>query len=249
MPGSSISPIKSANKLKNYHIYTLEGARWYLMIYGVIFDIDGTILDSMSIWDKAAEMFLNSMGIEAENGLGKIMFSMTMTNGAEFLKDRYLLDMDVDAIIAGINHTIEDFYYYQVQLKEGVEQFLKDMKQTGIKMVAATSSDRQVVERTLKRLNVMSFFERIFTCTEIGVGKVKPDIYLAAAEYMGTPPKDIWVFEDALYAIQTAKNAGFRTVGVFDASSIVNLEEIKRISDIYLKKLDNFNIFFKKASL
>jgi len=220
-----------------------------LMIYGVIFDIDGTILDSMSIWDKAAEMFLNSMGIEAENGLGKIMFSMTMTNGAEFLKDRYLLDMDVDAIIAGINHTIEDFYYYQVQLKEGVEQFLKDMKQTGIKMVAATSSDRQVVERTLKRLNVMSFFERIFTCTEIGVGKVKPDIYLAAAEYMGTPPKDIWVFEDALYAIQTAKNAGFRTVGVFDASSIVNLEEIKRISDIYLKKLDNFNIFFKKASL
>ena len=220
-----------------------------MMIYGVIFDIDGTILDSMSIWDKAAEMFLNSMGIEAENGLGKIMFSMTMTNGAEFLKDRYLLDMDVDAIIAGINHTIEDFYYYQVQLKEGVEQFLKDMKQTGIKMVAATSSDRQVVERTLKRLNVMSFFERIFTCTEIGVGKVKPDIYLAAAEYMGTPPKDIWVFEDALYAIQTAKNAGFRTVGVFDASSIVNLEEIKRISDIYLKKLDNFNIFFKKASL
>lgn len=220
-----------------------------MMIDGVIFDIDGTILDSMSIWDKAAEMFLNSMGIEAENGLGKTMFSMTMTNGAEFLKDRYLLNMDVDAIIAGINKTIEDFYYYQVQLKEGVEQFLKDMKQTGIKMVAATSSDRQVVEKTLKRLNVMSYFERIFTCTEIGVGKVKPDIYFAAAEYMGTPLKDTWVFEDALYAIQTAKNAGFRTVGVFDNSSIVNLEEIKRISDIYLKKIDNFNIFLKKASL
>lgn len=219
------------------------------MIAGVIFDLDGTILDSMSIWDKAAEMFLNSMGIEAEHGLGKAMFSMSMTNGAEYLKDRYLLDMDVDEIMAGINHTIEDFYYYQVQLKEGVEQFLKDMEQTGIRMVAATSSDRQVVERALKRLNVMSFFERIFTCTEIGVGKAKPDIYLAAAEYMGTPPKDTWVFEDALYAIQTAKNAGFRTVGVFDTSSIVNLDEIKKISDIYVQKLENFTISLIQAPL
>jgi len=218
------------------------------MIAGVIFDIDGTVLDSMSIWDKAAEMFLNSIGIEAEKGLGKIMFSMTMTNGAEFLKNRYLLNMDIDAIIAGINNTIKDFYFYQVQLKEGVEQFLKDMKQTGIKMVAATSSDRQIVETALERLDVMSSFEQIFTCTEIRAGKGKPDIYLSAAEYMRTLPKDTWVFEDALYAIQTAKNAGFRTVGVYDASSIVNLDEIKKISDIYLKKLDNFKLFLKKAS-
>ena len=219
------------------------------MIAGVIFDIDGTVLDSMSIWDKAAEMFLDSIGIEAEKGLGKTMFSMSMTAGAEFLKDRYLLNMDIDAIIAGINNTIKDFYFYQVQLKEGVEQFIKEMKQTGIKIVGATSSDRQIVETALERLDVMGSFERLFTCKEIGAGKGKPDIYLSAADYMRTPPKDIWVFEDALYAIQTAKNAGFRTVGVFDASSIVNMDEIKKISDIYLEKLDNFNIFFKKTSL
>ena len=83
------------------------------MIAEAIFDLDGTILDSMPIWDNAAEKFLNSMGIEAEFGLGKIMFSMSMTKGAEFLKDRYHLDMNVDAIMAGVNHTIEDFYFYQ----------------------------------------------------------------------------------------------------------------------------------------
>lgn len=219
------------------------------MIEGAIFDLDGTILDSMSIWDNAAEMFLSRMGIEAEAGLGKIMFSMSMIEGAEFLNNRYGLDMDADAILMGINYTIENFYYYQVQLKEGVEQFLKDMKQAGIKMVAATSSDRQVVERALKRLNVRNYFDRIFTCTEIGAGKVKPDIYLAAAEYMGTFPKDTWVFEDALHAIRTAKNAGFRTVGVYDASSMENLEEIKVISDIYLEKLDNFYVFLERSSL
>jgi HAD superfamily hydrolase (TIGR01509 family) len=219
------------------------------MIKGAIFDLDGTILDSMPVWDKAGEMFLHNLGIEAEPGLAKITFCMSMTKGAEFLKERYRLDMDEDAIIKGINHTIEDFYSYQVQLKEGVEQFLKGMQQAGIKMVVVTSCDRQVFERALARLKVLSCFDRIFTSTETGSGKEKPDIYLAAAEYMGTPPKDTWVFEDALYAIQTAKNAGFRTVGVFDNSSIVNLEEIKRISDIYLKKIDNFNIFLKKASL
>ncbi|HHW01063.1 MAG TPA: HAD family phosphatase [Clostridiaceae bacterium] len=215
------------------------------MIKGAIFDLDGTILDSMSIWDNAAEMYLNSMGIKAEPGLGKTMFAMSMTEGAEFLKDRYCLDMDTDEIIAGINHTIEDFYYYHVQLKEGAEQFLKGMKQAGIKMVAATSSDRQVVERALERLNVISCFDRIFTCTETGAGKEKPDIYLAAAEFMGTVPEDTWVFEDALHAIKTAKSAGFRTVGVYDASSKDNLDEIKRISDIYLEKLDNIDAFLR----
>jgi len=219
------------------------------VIKGAIFDLDGTILDSMPIWDNAAEMYLNSIGIKAEPGLGKIMFAMSMTEGAGFLKDRYHLDMDIDEIITGINRTIEDFYFYQVQLKEGVEQFLKGIKQAGIKMAAATTSDRQVVERALERLNVIRYFDRIFTCTEIGAGKEKPDIYLAAAEFMGTVPENTWVFEDALHAIKTAKSAGFRTVGVYDASSRDNLDEIRKISDIYFEKLDDINIFLEKASL
>jgi HAD superfamily hydrolase (TIGR01509 family) len=218
------------------------------MIKGAIFDLDGTILDSMPVWDNAAEMFLNSIGIEAEPGLGKIMFSMSMTEGAEFLRDRYGLDMDADAIITGINHTIEDFYCYQVQLKEGVEQFLKDMKKAGIKMVVATASDRNVVEKALKRLNVMNCFDRIFTCTEIGAGKIRPDIFLAAVEYMGTLPRDTRVFEDALHAIKTAKNAGFRTVGVYDVYSKENMEEIKETCDIFLNKLDDFCNFLERIN-
>ncbi|HHW47622.1 MAG TPA: HAD family phosphatase [Clostridiaceae bacterium] len=218
------------------------------MIGGAIFDLDGTILDSMPIWDSAAEMFLDSIGVKAESGLSRFLFSMSMTEGAEFLKHRYCLDMDVDTIIAGVNNTIEDFYFYQVQLKEGVDQFLKGMKQAGIKMVIATASDRLLVERALERLNVLSCFGRIFTCTEIGAGKEKPDIYLAAAEFMGTLPENTWVFEDALYAIRTAKSAGFKTVGVYDAYSVDDADEIKRISDIYLSKLDNIDAFFEEVS-
>ncbi|SHI66489.1 HAD family hydrolase [Lutispora thermophila] len=217
------------------------------MIKGAIFDLDGVILDSMIVWEKAGEMFLNSLGIQAESGVDKILFSMSMSEGAKYMKDRYCLDMNEDEIVEAVNHTIMDFYSHQVKLKEGVKQFLKGMHQYGIKIVAATSCDRMVFETALDRLNVMSYFQKIFTSTEIGVGKVKPDIYLAAAEYMGILPKDIWVFEDALYAIQTAKSAGFRTVGVYDASSIDDIEEIKRVSDIYLSNMEHFHVFLEKV--
>lgn len=217
------------------------------MIAGAIFDLDGTILDSMAIWGDAPGRYLGGMGIETELGLGKTLFPMSMAEGAEYLKDRCRLDMTVDDIMEGINHTVTDFYSYQVQLKEGAARFLRALKQNGVKTTAATSSDRQVLERALERLNVLNCFDRMFTCTEVGAGKIKPDIFLAAAEHMGTFPGDTWVFEDSLYAIQTAKNAGFRTVGVYDASSAENEDEIRRISDIYLEKLD-YNRFTEAVS-
>jgi len=217
------------------------------MIKGVIFDIDGVILDSMSIWEEAGKIFLSKQGIQPDPELSKAMESMSMSEGAEYLKKKYRLDLHEEDIINGVNQTIEGFYAEQVQLKEGVEIFLKGMRQHGIKMVAATSCDRQVFERALVRLQVIGYFGRIFTSTEVGAGKSKPDIYLAAAEYMGTLPGDTWVFEDALYAIKTAKGAGFRTVGVYDASGRSDWDEIKKVSDIYLNKLDDFHAFLEKC--
>jgi len=217
------------------------------MIRGAIFDLDGTLLDSMPIWEDAAERFLDSLGIEAEPGLREILYPMSMTEGAEYLKSRYCLDLSIDEIVAGVSRVIEDFYADQVQLKEGVGQFLEGLKQAGIRMVIATSNDRQVFEGALKRLGVFDCFDRIFTSSEIGVGKSKPDIFLAAAEFMGTLPEETWVFEDALYAIQTAKNAGFRTAGVYDSCSARDWEEIKRVSDIYMEKMD-IRFFLEKAS-
>lgn len=215
---------------------------------GVIFDIDGVILDSMPVWHHAGETYLRKLGLQPEPGLSEAMFSMNMPEGAHYLKERYRLDMDEVEIIEGINQIIADFYAHQVQLKEGVEPFLKEIRQHGMKVVAATTCDRQVFEPALVRLNVIGYFDRLFTSTQIGAGKTKPDMYLAAARYMGTLPQDTWVFEDALYAIRTAKSAGFRTVGVYDASSARDWEEIQSISDLSFRTLDNPHTFLEKAS-
>lgn len=209
--------------------------------------MDGVILDSMSAWEKAGIIFLHNLGLKAEPELGKDMYCMSMSEGAEYLKERYCLDMAEEAIIQGINDLIKDFYAHHVRLKEGVDRFLEGLRQAGIKIVAATSCDREVFEKALIRHEVIGYFDRIFTSTEIGVGKIKPDIYLAAAEHMGTVPRQTWVFEDALYALKTAKGAGFRTVGVYDDYAIDDMDEIKRICDIYLIRLDDVQAFLEKA--
>jgi HAD superfamily hydrolase (TIGR01509 family) len=155
---------------------------------------------------------------------------------------------DTDEIINGINNTIRDFYDNQVQLKSGVKQFLDEMKKCNIKMTAATSSDRCLIEKAMVRLEILTLFDRIFTSSEVGAGKSKPDIYLAAKRYMDTEISGTWVFEDALHAVRTAKNAGFRIAGVYDASGLDAEKEIREISDIYLYDLTDFPAFMEIAN-
>lgn len=217
------------------------------MITGAIFDVDGTLLDSMQIWNDAGERYLMNLDIKAEPDLGKIMFSMNMVQGAEYLKERYALQFDTDEIINGINSTIQDFYDNQVSLKRGVKQFLSEMRNCDIKITAATSSDRRLIEKAMDRLEILTFFNRIFTCSEVGTGKSKPDIYYAANQYMDTEISNTWVFEDAYYAIKTVKNAGFRIAGVYDAYSMEIQKEIREISDIYLYDLTDFASFIEVA--
>ena len=115
-------------------------------------------------------------------------------------------------------------------------------------MVIATTGDRQNAQAALKRLNVLRFFQGIFTCSEIGSSKNEPDIYYAAALQLDTDPGQTLVFEDAYHAIRTAKKAGFKTVGVYDRANDRDLAHIWNTADIYLPEFQDFNIFWKRAS-
>jgi HAD superfamily hydrolase (TIGR01509 family) len=203
-------------------------------IQGAIFDMDGTLLDSMPVWEHASERYLQNKGIKVRERLSDILFSMSMQKGAEYVKENYHLAESVDEIVAGVNNIVYTAYEKEVQPKEGVRELLDTLQVNGIKMAVATSTDRPMVE-ALKRTGLFSYFEQIFTCTEVGKGKVAPDIYYAAADILGTEPKNTLVFEDALYAIGTAKKAGFVTVGVYDDASRKEQGKIKEQADIYLE--------------
>ncbi|MBM6854757.1 HAD family phosphatase [Mediterraneibacter glycyrrhizinilyticus] len=217
------------------------------MIKGVIFDVDGVLLNSMPIWENLGELYLRSLGVEAEKDLGEILFTMSLEEGADYLISQYGLNKTPEEIVEGLNREVRDFYAERVPLKEGVREFLYEFNEKKIPMVIATSGDRKNTEAALRRLKVLNYFQGIFTCSEIGSGKNQPDIYLAAALQMDTDPAETWVFEDAYHAIRTAKSVGFKTVAVYDKANDKDLAQIWNTADIYLPEFTDFNIFWKRA--
>jgi len=210
------------------------------MISGVIFDVDGTLLDSMDMWEHAGERYLSGIGITAEENLEEKLFTLTMPEGAAYMKSTYGLDLSVEQIIAGINETISHFYQYEVQPKTGAIALMNELKNRKIPMTIATSTDRCQIEAALKRLGILDYFVKINTCSDFGIGKNKPDIYLDCAKAMRSDVGSTWVFEDAYHAAKTAYNAGFRVVGIYDKSSADHHQELKQNSHICFWQIPDY---------
>lgn len=200
---------------------------------GIIFDFDGTLFDSMSIWETAGADYLSSIGRTAEKDLDKILKTLSLQQAAEYLKAHYALPMSTEEIISGVNKTVENFYFYRAMPKEHVISFLSALQKKGIKMCIATATDRYQVEAALKRCNMLEYFEAIFTCTEVGHGKDEPCIFEHACEQLGAGKGETAVFEDAYHAAKTAKDAGFYVVGIYDRYE-KRTAEIKEFADVYV---------------
>ena len=198
---------------------------------GAIFDADGTLLDSMHIWHELGARYLESMNITPEEGLSRRLYPMTLEQACKYLKTRYGLRDSEGDIQSGILGIIEGFYRDEVTLKDGVREFLSAMNDKGIQMVIATSGNRELLSCALERNGIAEYFAEIFTCTELETTKHKPDIFMACAEFMSLSPENVGVFEDALFAIETAKRAGFITFGVKDDSNIHQWEMIQSTAD------------------
>lgn len=216
-------------------------------IEGAIFDLDGTLLDSMFIWDTIGEEYLRSRGIEPKEDLNEKFRDMSLYQAACYYQSEYGLTDSTDSLMAGVNDMIQHLYTDEVQLKAGVEKFLKELSRRKVKMCVATATDRHLVEAALKRTGVLSHFEEIFTCSTVGHGKDEPNIYHAAQSFLQTPKDSTWVFEDALYAIKTAKNAGYHVAGVFDRSS-GHEDEIRLAADIYICSFEEMEDILNEKS-
>ena len=217
------------------------------MIQGVIFDFDGTLFDSMFIWDTAGEVYLRSIGKEPEADLQKTLKPMSLLQSAQYIREKYDIPLSVEEIMDGVNRTVEGFYFYSVEPKPGVIDFLEELHHRNIRMCIATATDRYQVEAALQRCKMRHFFSEIFTCTEVGSGKDRPDIFRKAMDHLQTDRSNTAVVEDAYHAAFTAKQDGFMVVGVYDSHES-RQQELSQIADVFLPDYLHLNIFWKFAS-
>ncbi|MBE6025190.1 MAG: HAD family phosphatase [Cellulosilyticum sp.] len=197
----------------------------------VIFDLDGTLVDSMWVWEEIDRVFLGKRNIPVPTDMDKALEGKSFTETAQYFKERFQLEMSVEEIKVEWNEMAWDFYTTKVPLKKGVKVFLDALKAQNIKMGIATSNSVQLVAAVLKALDITEYFQQIRTSCEVGRGKPFPDIYLKVAEDLEVGPNKCLVFEDIPNGVQAGKNAGMTAWGIRDRQTEVLWEEVKEVSD------------------
>ena len=206
-----------------------------------IFDADGTLMDSMHIWDTLDGAFLRMRGIVPDED--RIFMRYGYFKAVDYMIEKYNLNMTPTQVKDDIMNILE-YYYQNVPIpKNGVEDFLKKLTSNGVHCVVATATDRYLMEPALERNGLLKYFDKVFSTKEIGVSKQKPDIFNIARDFLGAD-ENLFVFEDAAYAIRTAKEAGYKVVAIEDYSAADEVEYIKANADYYVSDYNElYNIF------
>lgn len=199
-----------------------------------IFDMDGTLLDSMPVWRGLGKNFLLSQGITPPEDLRKIIAPLTLPQSAGYFQTLGVTGT-VEEIVDALNNYMRAQYETAIQPRENAAQYLNALKAAGVRCCVATATDEALARICLTRLGFLQYFEFIVSCEAIGVGKTSPAVYHAAAQRLGAAPADIAVYEDAPYAAETAKQAGYYIVGVYDPSAERHQERLKQTIDEYIE--------------
>ena len=207
-------------------------------IKGVIFDLDGTLVDSMWMWKTIDIEYLGKRGLDCPEDLQKKIEGMSFSETAVYFKERFHLPDSLEEIKAEWTRMSLDKYEHQVPLKPGAGRFLRFLKDHNIPMGIATSNGQAMVDGVLDALKIRPFFDSVATACEVKAGKPAPDIYLYVAGKLGVKPEDCLAFEDVPAGIQAGKAAGMRVIAMADEFSRAMEEEKRRLADFWADDFD-----------
>lgn len=200
----------------------------------VIFDLDGTVVDSMWVWPKVDIEFLGQRGMELPDDLQTALDGKSFYESALYMKNRFGLEEPEEELMDIWNHMAMDMYVNKVKIKEYVEEFLKALKQKGIKTGIASSNSEVLVKATLQANGILKYFDSVHTANEVAQGKPAPDIYLLVADDLQVKPENCLIFEDIVMGILAGKNAGMKTCAIYDEYSSYDDERKEEIADYYI---------------
>ncbi len=221
-------------------------------IEAVIFDLDGTLVDSMWMWRAIDIEYLGRFGIPLPEKLQYEIEGMSFHETAVYFKERFHIPDSLEQIKENWNRMAWDKYANEVPLKPGVPEFLEGCRKSGIKLGIATSNSRELVENVIAVHRLRGYFSCIMTGSEIKQGKPAPDIYLAVAGALAVEPEHCLVFEDIIPGIQAGKNAGMRVCAVEDAYSAGDMDRKRALADYtvadYYGLLSGFKSYQKRGA-
>lgn len=206
-------------------------------IKAAIFDMDGTMVDSLILWDvfwdQFGKKYRNGNAFRPDAADSKAVRTVPLKDAMELIHNHYQLGESGKELLDLADKIVMEFYSHEVKLKEGVREFLEYCKENGVKMCVASATAPVHLELVLKRFQLESYFSEVFSCETLGVGKEVPDVFLLARKHLGTAPEETWVFEDSLVAIETATKLGMPTVGIYDKYN-PNQERVRMIATEYI---------------
>lgn len=211
-------------------------------IKAVIFDLDGTLIDSMWVWEKIDQDYLKSHGLNVPKDLKDKINHLTFNETAIFFKKEYSIPDSIETIVNCWNSMALKHYSKNIKLKKGAKELLNSLKTLNIKIGLATSNSKVLLNAALKSTDTLHFFDCITTTDEVDKGKIEPDIFLLTAKKLGVSPNECIVFEDILEAAYGAKKANMKVVAIFDDASAYQREALTKTADKYINNFYEFDL-------
>lgn len=212
-------------------------------IKAVIFDLDGTLIDSMWVWKQVDVEYLKRRGIILPSDLQKNIEGYSFTETAIYFKKRFDLEDSIDEIKNEWTEMVKDYYRFAIKAKKGVKEFLGYLDEKDYKIGLATSNFKDLALDVLKSNDLLQYFDQIVTTCEVPRDKSYPDVFLETARRLGVNPEECIVFEDTLSAVIGATQAGMKVIGVYDSLGTCTPEELSEKTEGII---ENFECIVKE---
>lgn len=208
----------------------------------ILFDMDGTLLDSMERWRSLTFDFIEDLGLEEEDYDSKQIITMGTQQLIGFLNEKFDFSLSEEDADTYVLKKIHDFYGTEVEVLPGVEELLDELEELGIPMAVGTATEEDLAKYALESTGLDHYFEFLHSASTDGDSKDKAQFFIRAAERFDLPGEEIVLFDDALYALKAAKEAGYYVVGMEDLSYQQDRSGMKEVADEYVKTLEDFPV-------